>query len=194
MEEPIVEKSEKITVYTWKYDNGAWGYAVKQKKEGGWLEEESYATKREVEKCYKKYEEGPNGQSVKKKKIDVLVGLPCVEDRYKDKEKENWERSGMEAMCALLDSCGATPDAKREMLCLVAAVLAGYCARVSSRSYMRFLSQLQRRAPIIVVKQAPFAGEVLEYVIRSLALNTTETTNSRAIPHRKVGAILPEVI
>ena len=168
-----MDDGKKIKIYTWKYDNGAWGYAVKQKKEGGWLEEESYATKREVEKCYKKYKEQSEDQSVKKKKIDVLVGLPCVEDRYKEKEKENWERNGMEAMCALLDSCGATPDAKREMLRFVASVLAGYCARVSAGYYMQFLSPLQRRAPIIFVKQAPFAGEVLERVVRSLALNTT---------------------
>ena len=186
-----MDEGKKIIIYTWKYDNGAWGYAVKQKKEGGWLEEESYATKREVEKCYKKYEEGPNGQSVKKKKIDVLVGLPCVEDRYKDKEKENWERSGMEAMCALLDSCGATPDAKREMLRFVASVLAGYCARVSAGYYMQFLSPLQRRAPIIFVKQAPFAGEVLERVVRSLALNTTCQRKRRDEIKCKYTPVLP---
>ena len=186
-----MDEGKKIIIYTWKYDNGAWGYAVKQKKEGGWLEEESYATKREVEKCYKKYEEGPNGQSVKKKKIDVLVGLPCVEDRYKDKEKENWERSGMEAMCALLDSCGATPDSKREMLRFVASVLAGYCARVSAGYYMQFLSPLQRRAPIIFVKQAPFAGEVLERVVRSLALNTTCQRKRRDEIKCKYTPVLP---
>ena len=54
VEEPIVEKSEKITVYTWKYDNGARGYAVKQKNKG-WLKQKSYATKREVEECCREY-------------------------------------------------------------------------------------------------------------------------------------------
>ena len=171
-----MDEVKTVKIYTWKYDNGAWGYAVKQKKKGGWLEEESYATKKEVEKCYKKYKEQSEDQSVKKKKIDVLVGLPCVKDRYKKKEKKNRERNGMEAMCALLDSCGATPDAKREMLRFVASVLAGYCARVSAGYYMQFLSPLQRRAPIIFVKQALFAGEVLERVVRSLALDPTEPT------------------
>ena len=174
-----MDEVKTVKIYTWKYDNGAWGYAVKQKNKGEWLEEESYVTKKEVEKCYKKYKEQSKDQSVKKKKIDVLVGLPCVKDRYKKKEKKNRERNGMEAMCALLNSCGPTPDAKREMLRLVASVLAGYCARVSAGYYMQVLSPLQRRAPIISVKQAAFAGEVLEHIIRSLALDTTETILSR---------------
>ena len=182
VEEPIVEKSEKITVYTWKYDNGARGYAVKQKNKG-WLKQKSYATKREVEECCREYKEQSAHQTVKKKKVGFSAGLRYVKDRYGAKKKDGRDKNGIEAMLALLNSCGTTPDAKREMLCLVAAVLAGYCARVSTRSYMRFLSQLQRRAPIIVVKQAPFAGEVLEYVIRSLALNTTETTNSRCFTY-----------
>lgn len=171
MEEPIVEKSEKITVYTWKYDNGARGYAVKQKNKG-WLKQKSYATKREVEECCREYKEQSAHQTVKKKKVGFSAGLRYVKDRYGAKKKDGRDKNGIEAMLALLNSCGTTPDAKREMLCLVAAVLAGYCARVSTRSYMRFLSQLQRRAPIIVVKQAPFAGEVLEYIAVLIGGNT----------------------
>lgn len=174
-----MDEVKKVKIYTWKYDNGAWGYAVKQKNKGGWLEEENYVTKKEVEKCYKKYKEQSEDQSVKKKKIDVLVGLPCVKDRYKKKEKKNRERNGMEAMCALLNSCGPTPDAKREMLRLVASVLAGYCARVSAGYYMGYLSSLQRRAPIIFVKQATSAGEILERIIRSLALDTTASKRKK---------------
>lgn len=49
-----MDEVKTVKIYTWKYDNGAWGYAVKQKNKGEWLEEESYATKREVEKCRKK--------------------------------------------------------------------------------------------------------------------------------------------
>ena len=70
-----MDEVKTVKIYTWKYDNGAWGYAVKQKNKGEWLEEESYVTKKEVEKCYKKYKEQSEDQSVKKKKIDVLVGL-----------------------------------------------------------------------------------------------------------------------
>lgn len=169
-----MEEVKRVTVYTWKYDNGAWGYAAKQKK-GGWLEQNGYTTKRKVQECYKEYKMKPDFELVKKKIIDVPGGLSCVKWRYSSKEQDNQEKNGMEAMLALLNSCGTTPDAKREMLRLVASVLAGYCARVSSGEYPHFLSQLQRRSPIIVVKQAPFAGEVVEKVIRSLALNTTES-------------------
>ena len=32
-----MDEVKKVKLYTWKYDNGAWGYAVKQKKKGdGW--------------------------------------------------------------------------------------------------------------------------------------------------------------
>ena len=171
-----MDEVKTVKIYTWKYDNGAWGYAVKQKNKGEWLEEESYATKREVKKCRKKYEKQPNCQSVDEKKIKIHAGLSCVGDRYEAEEESNRERNGIEAMCALLNSCGPTPDAKREMLRLVASVLAGYCARVSAGYYMGYLSSLQRRAPIIFVKQATSAGEILERIIRSLALDTTETT------------------
>ena len=180
-----MEEVKRVKIYTWKYDDGAQGYAVKQQDKGGWLEQKSHVTKREVRECYKKYEKQSNNQAVKVKMIDLMAGLPCVKYRYETKEEDNRERNGIEAMLALLNSCGQTPDAKREMLRLVASVLAGYCARVSAGSYMRFLSQLQRRAPIITVKQAPFAGEVLEYVIRSLALDTTETPLLRNLSNGK---------
>ena len=174
-----MDEVKTVKIYTWKYDNGAWGYAVKQKNKGEWLEEESYATKREVEKCCKKYEKQPNCQSVDEKKIKIRAGLSCVSDRYEAEEESNRERNGIEAMCALLNSCGPTPDAKREMLRLVASVLAGYCARVSAGYYMGYLSSLQRRAPIISVKQATSAGEILERIIRSLALDTTASKRKK---------------
>ena len=99
----------------------------------------------------------------------------------RNEEKNSRKKNGKEAMLVLLNSCGTTPDSKREMLRLVASVLAGYCVRVTAEYYMNFLSQLQRRAPIITVKSVPFAGEVLEYIIRSLALDTTETVYLRSL-------------
>ena len=77
-------------------------------------------------------------------------------------------------MQALLNSCGTTPDAQRDMLCLVASVLAGYCARKATKYYPHFLSPRQRRAPIITVKQAPYADLVLKRIMRSLALDSTQ--------------------
>ena len=177
-----MEENKKVTVYTWKYDNGARGYAVKQEDKKGWLEQDVYTTRKAVIKRYKEYKKqfdcqpGREATPVRKKKIDILGGLYCVKQNYPYEQKDYQERNGLDAMLALLNSCGETPDAKREMLRLVASVLAGYCAHVSSKKYMQYLSQLQRRAPIIIVKPAPFAGEVLERVIRSLALDTTDNT------------------
>ncbi len=170
-----MEGFRRVKIYTWEYDDSAWGYVVRQQKK--WLDKMEYTTKREVKKICKKYE--TDDSSTQKKKVFCSGGLNCVKYRYADMETENQGTNGFEAMFALINSCGSTPDAKREMLRLVASVLAGYCARVSSGSYMHFLSQLQRRAPIIIVKQSPFAGEALERVIRSLALDTTETTALR---------------
>ncbi|WP_191378768.1 hypothetical protein [uncultured Flavonifractor sp.] len=166
---------KQVTIYTWKYDNGTRGYAVKQENTEDCLNPKVCVSKREIRKCRKEYKKQSPDLEVKREKVVYLAGLPCIKYRYKDIERESSEKNGVHAMLCLLNSCGATPDAKREMLRLVASVLAGYCARVSSEHYMNYLSQLHRRAPIITVKQAPYAGEVLEYVIRSLALDTTET-------------------
>lgn len=166
--------SPKITMYTWKYDDGSWGYAVRKKgEETNWLEYKSYTSKRELAECCKKYSDQSHGR-FKKKKIVLAGGLSWACRRYSALSKDG----GIDGMLDLLNSCGTTADACRDMLRLVASVLAGYCARVSAEQYMHYLSPLQRRAPIIQVKQAPFAGEVLERVMRSLTLDTTETDES----------------
>ena len=44
-----MEQDQQIKIYTWKYDNGAYGYAVRQIGERKvWLEQKDYGTKREV--------------------------------------------------------------------------------------------------------------------------------------------------
>ena len=70
-------RKRKVKIYVWKYDDGAWGYAVRDKsEERSWTERQD--------------------------ETNMLAGMQ-----------------------ALLNSCGTTPDAQRDMLCLVASVLSG---------------------------------------------------------------------
>ena len=170
MDTPEVSK-RKVKIYVWKYDDGARGYAVRDKsEERSWLERQDYTSKRMVKQCLKKQEAAD--KEVREKKVEISGGLSSLIFR---KQKELKDETDMLAgMQALLNSCGTTPDAQRDILCLVASVLAGYCARKATKHYPHFLSPRQRRAPIITVKQAPYADLVLERIMRSLALDSTQ--------------------
>ena len=172
-----MEQDQQIKIYTWKYDNGAYGYAVRQIGERKvWLEQKDYGTKREVRQCLKKYKQSGKYETVKCKKVNIPGGLDCIKFRYKELCKEYDDANGFEAMNQLLNSCGSTPDDKREMLRLVASILAGYCVRQVAGSYMRYLPPLQRRVPLVAVRQAPFADVILWKMMQSLALNATESS------------------
>ena len=178
-----MDNSQKTTFYHWRYDDGAWGYAVREKAANTiWTDWVPYTSKKEANLCYKKYAE--NGtENLKRKRLRIPAGLDEIP--YYDTAQEAMEPM-LNGIQAMLDSCGTTPDAQREMLRLVASVLAGYCARSCSKQYRAFLSPRQRRAPIIIVKQAPYADIVLEYVIRSLALDSTEHATNSLIFNRKI--------
>ena len=170
MDTPEASK-RKVKIYVWQYDDGARGYAVRDKnEEKSWTERQDYTSKRMIKQCFKKQEAAD--KDVREKKVNMSGGLSKLISR-KQKELKD-ETDMLSGMQALLDSCGTTPDAQRDMLCLVASVLAGYCARKATKHYPHFLSPRQRRAPIIVVKQAPYADIVLERIMRSLALGSTQ--------------------
>ena len=177
-----MDKSPKTTFYRWRYDDGSWGYAVREKAANtNWPGWESYTSKKEVNQCYKKYAE--NGtENLKRKLLHIPTGLDEI-PYYTAQGAKDPMLNGIQAM---LNSCGTTPDAQREMLRLVASILAGYCARSCSSQYEAFLSPGQRRAPIIIVKQAPYADIVLEYVIRSLALDSTESLTMQMLSDHKI--------
>ena len=178
-------------IYRWQYDDGAWGYAVREKAEDTvWLEWEAYTDKRGVKNCCKKYAESGTG-NLKKKRLNIPGGLNRIPYYTAQKAKAPM----LEGVQALLNSCGTTPDAQREMLRLVASILAGYCARKCSEYYTHFLSPVMWRAPIITVKQAPYADIVLERIVSSLALNNADNRIALALfPHNihcKYRKILP---
>ena len=161
----------KVKIYVWKYDDGARGYAVRDKnEEKSWTERQDYTSKHMIKQCRKKQKAAD--KEVREKKGKISGGLSKLISRKQKEPKD--ETDMLSGMQALLDSCGTTPDAQRDMLCLVASVLAGYCARKATKHYPHFLSPRQRRAPIIVIKQAPYADLVLERIMRSLALDSTQ--------------------
>lgn len=171
-----MERTQQIKIYTWKYDNGAYGYAVRQiGKKKVWLEQKSYGTKREVKQCLKKYKKSGKYEKVKCKKVYIPGGLNCMKYRYEEQRNKHDKVNGFEAFNILINSCGTTPDAKREILRLAASVLAGYCVRQVADSYMRYLPPHQRRVPMVAVRKAPFADVILWKIMQSLALNTTES-------------------
>ena len=176
MDTPEVSK-RKVKIYVWKYDDGARGYAVRAKsEERSWLERQDYTSKRMIKQCLKKQEAAD--KEVREKKVEISGGLSSLIFRKQKEQKEQKEPQDetnmLAGMQALLNSCGTTPDAQRDILCLVASVLAGYCARKATKHYPHFLAPRQRRAPIITVKQAPYADLVLERIMRSLALDSTQ--------------------
>lgn len=177
-------------IYRWQYDDGAWGYAVRKKAaDTVWLEWEAYTDKKEVKNCYKKYVE--NGtKNLKKKRLNIPGGL----NRFPYYIAQNAKAPVLEGVQSLLDSCGTTPDAQREMLRLVASILAGYCARKCSKYYTHFLPPVKRRAPIITVKHAPYADIVLERVVSSLALNNADNPAALSIFPRKIHCKYREIL
>lgn len=53
-----MDNSQKTTFYHWRYDDGAWGYAVREKAANTiWTDWAPYTSKKEANLCYKKYAE-----------------------------------------------------------------------------------------------------------------------------------------
>ena len=104
MDTPEASK-RKIKIYVWKYDDGARGYAVRDKNEKrSWLERQDYTSKRMIKQCLKKQK--TTDKEVREKKVEIPGGLSSLFFRKQEEPKDKtYMLAGMQA---LLNSCGTT--------------------------------------------------------------------------------------
>ena len=89
MDTPEVSK-RKVKIYVWKYDDGARGYAVRDKsEERSWLERQDYTSKRMIKQCLKKQEAAD--KEVREKKVEISGGLSSLIFRKQKEQKEQKE-------------------------------------------------------------------------------------------------------
>lgn len=89
-------------------------------------------------------------------------------------------QDGIAALNDLIHSAGEIPDAQQEMLQLVSAILAGYCAQACSEYFTAdYVPPKDRRAPIISVNYSDYAYLILEQIVEPLAVDTADIDDSR---------------
>lgn len=190
---PGTKKPDK-KLYHWKYDDGSWGYAICNVSDCGkkrCLEHGYYSKKRALKKFLKdKQAQYEKAGTVIRKKLTIPGGISHIEKGNKPKRDAYKGIDGVCSLIALLESCGADLSAKRALLQLVSAILAGYCARVCCGSYQDYIPLKDLRAPIMTVEYADYAFHVLERIVHALSVDTTTSGKLKI----KYSPILPEKI
>lgn len=168
-------KEQGIKVYHWMYDDGSKGYAVRQKtlEEKKWLDFSACSTKTKFRQDYRKLKVNNRGIPIKRTKYRIPGGLDSVQPGDFPRADRAASQAGLAAMKALLDSCGADLNAKKNLLNLVSAILAGYCTRSCCEFYRaEHIRPVDMRVPVIRVARFDYAYFVLEKIVRSMAVDT----------------------
>ena len=164
-----------ITVYHWKYDDGSKGYAARLEtsEEQKWLAFSDRSTKKKIRKKCEDLKDKYKPIPIKREKCRIPGGLDSVQASDFLRADRKKSEAGLAAMKALLCSCGTDLNAKKTLLELVSAILAGYCASSCYEFYRaERIPSKDMRVPVIAVKRADYAYFALEKIVRSLAVNT----------------------
>lgn len=141
-----------IKVYHWTYDDGSKGYAVRKETSEGkkWLSFDDCATKTKQRKKYRDLKDKYTDIPIKCKECRIPGGLDSVRPGDFPRSDRETTQNGLAAMKALLYSCGAGTDAKKALLNLVSAILAGYCTRSCCKFYRaEHIRPINMRSPVI---------------------------------------------
>lgn len=170
-------KKPDMKLYYWKYDDGSWDYAVCDLSVFGkkrYLLQGNCSRKKELNKFLtdQKDQYEKREKVVIRKKLKIPAGIFHLEKDRVPKRDTSKGDDGVKALVALIESCGVDVNAKREMLRLVSAILAGYCARVCYGSYQGYVSPTQLRAPVVNIKYHDYTFLVLDRIVSALSFNT----------------------
>lgn len=178
------ETKPQIKFYHWKYDDNSQGFAIFDNSmagKGSCVFQGECSQKRERKRVLKgkKAEFKDSNKEIVSKKLKIRVGISPFIAKALSKRDPYAGEDGLEELVHMLCACGEDRTAKKEILTLVASVLAGYCVRICYDSYSDYVPLDSVRAPIVTVKYGDYVYDLLTAIIRSLAVDTSLPENSK---------------